>query len=137
MTKEEASESIRPVKKLVLMLTAFLSLQLYAVAPESSAIGTVAVAVGQGTITEIALEAVREEYTEEWLGKYTEDPIVSGEILSPYLSHVLPLTNPIAGLEKNSSVEILDLDGGEKVALIFHEGKIKAAYSEVPELPEL
>ncbi len=125
-------------KVAAIIAIAIAAAHLAAVAPESGSIGRVVTDVEPGSITETALAAAREPYTEEWLARYTADPIIAGEALSPYLSALLPLSNPIAGLEKDGAVELLDLDGGAKVAFIFQDGMIKAAYSsDSPQLPEL
>ncbi len=101
--------------------------ELLAAAPRSDYISSVAVSVEEGSITELALKAVREEYTESWLERYTDDPILRGEVLSPALSPSLPLSNPIAGTEKGESVQIMDLDTGTVLSLVFRDGRIIAA----------
>ena len=45
--------------------------------------------------------------------------MTAGEILSPVLSSVLPLANPIAGNEKAGAVDILDLATGSVYSFIF------------------
>lgn len=124
-------------KALLLLIIAFIP-ALYGVAPVSRKIGQVIVSIESGSISETALAAVSEPFTEDWLERYTSDPMTAGEILSPVLSSVLPLANPIAGNEKAGAVDILDLATGSVYSFIFRDGKIASCYpSYSPDSPEL
>ena len=124
-------------KALLLLIIAFIPV-LYGVAPVSRKIGPVIVSIESGSISETALAAVSEPFTEEWLERYTSDPMAAGEVLSPVLSSVLPLANPIAGNEKAGAVDILDLATGSVYSFIFRDGKIASCYpSYSPDSPEL
>ena len=121
----------------IIVLCLFLALPLAALAPVSDDIGAVAVSVEEGTITDTALRAVREEYTESWLERYAASPLIFGEAYSSLLSGLLPLGNPIAGIERNGAVDIQDLESGTELSFIFQDGRLAAVYpSKVPELPE-
>ena len=100
------------MRKALLLLIIALIPALYGVAPVSRKIGPVIVSIESGSISETALAAVSEPFTEEWLERYTSDPMAAGEVLSPVLSSVLPIANPIAGNEKAGAVDILDLATG-------------------------
>ena len=102
------------------------SFPVLAVAPISGAIGEVATEVVPGSITETALEASAELYTEQWLEKYTASPYEFGEAYSDILSDLLPLQNPIAGRERNGAVDVQDLDTGTVLSFVFQDGRIAA-----------
>ena len=126
------------MRKALLLLIIALIPALYGVAPSSRKIGPVNVSIESGSISETALAAVSEPFTEEWLERYTSDPMAAGEVLSPVLSSVLPLANPIAGNEKAGAVDILDLATGSVYSFIFRDGKIASCYpSYSPDSPEL
>ena len=121
----------------IIVLCLLLPLPLSALAPVSAEIGEVAVSVDDGSITDTALKAAREEYTESWLERYAASPLVFGEAYSSLLSDILPLGNPIAGIERNGAVDIQDLESGTVLSFIFQDGRLAAVYpSKVPELPE-
>lgn len=124
--------------RLAIIIMALISLDVHAVSPVSGKIGPVAVDIEEGSITETALSAVSEPFTEAWLDEYTSDPMMSGEILAPVLSEVLPLENPIAGEEKAGAVDILDLATGSVYSFIFRDGMIASCYpSYSAQSPEL
>ena len=126
------------MRKALLLLIIALLPALSGVAPSSRKIGPVIVSIEPGSISETALAAVSEPFTEDWLERYTSDPMTAGEILSPVLSSVLPLANPIAGNEKAGAVDILDLATGSVYSFIFRDGKIASCYpSYSPDSPEL
>lgn len=126
------------MRKALLLLIIALIPALYGVAPSSRKIGPVIVSIESGSISETALAAVSEPFTEEWLERYTSDPMAAGEILSPVLSSVLPLSDPISGEEKAGAVDILDLATGSVYSFIFRDGKIASCYpSYSPDSPEL
>ena len=126
------------MRKALLLLIIALIPALYGVAPSSRKIGPVKVSIEPGSISETALAAVSEPFTEEWLERYTSDPMAAGEILSPVLSSVLPLSDPISGEEKAGAVDILDLATGSVYSFIFIDGKIASCYpSYSPDSPEL
>lgn len=128
----------RHMRKLAFIMMALIPALIYAVSPVSGKIGPVAVGIKEGSITETALAAVSEPFTEAWLEKYTPDPMKSGEILSPVLSSALPLSNPIAGEEKAGAVDILDLATGSVYSFIFRDGRIASCYpSYASQSPEL
>lgn len=116
--------------KLLLISLAFLS-PLYAVAPVSGTVGKVQCTIVPESITETALKAATEEYTEAWLDKYAVDKISFGEAYSEILSSSLPLDNPIAGEEKNNAVTLRSLADGTILSFVFADGRI-AAVSESP-----
>ncbi len=121
----------------IIVLCLLLPLPLSALAPVSAEIGEVAVSVDDGSITDTALKAAREEYTESWLERYAASPLVFGEAYSSLLSDILPLGNPIAGIERNGAVDIQDLESGTVLSFIFQEGRLVAVYpSKAPEFPE-
>ncbi len=99
---------------------------LSAAAPVSDTIGRIQTDVREGSITEIALEAVSSPYTEEWLDAWTFDKIAFGEAYSPILSELLPFDNPVASEEKNGAVTIMDLADGTVLSFIFRNGCIWA-----------
>lgn len=99
---------------------------LHATAPVSSQIGAIAVSAAQDSITEKALRASSEPYTESWLEEYTASPYVFGEAYSSVLSTMLPFSNPVAGKERNSAVDILDLDTGSVLSFVFEDGMVAA-----------
>ena len=108
------------MRKALLLLIIALIPALYGVAPSSRKIGPVIVSIESGSISETALAAVSEPFTEEWLERYTSDPMAAGEVLSPVLSSVLPLAN------------------GSVYSFIFRDGKIASCYpSYSPDSPEL
>ena len=117
------------LKLLLILLISFSP--LYAVAPVSATVGRVQCSVVPQSITEIALKAASEEYTEAWLDEYAVDKISFGEAYSELLSASLPLDNPIAGEEKNSAVTLRSLTDGTVLSFIFQNGRI-AAISESP-----
>ena len=116
------------VRKLLVLCLSSLLFSLYAVSPVSQFLGEVQTAVVPGSITETALEAVREEYTEDWLDKYTSDPMVFAEAYSEELGRLLPFDTVLAGKEKNGGVTLLDQKSGTAVAFNFTDGKISAFY---------
>lgn len=121
-----------------LFIAILLSSPLLAVAPVSEKIGPVAVDIESGSITETALSAVSEPFTEEWLEKYTAEPMKAGEVLAPVLSSALPLDDPVAGMESSDIVDILDLTTGTVYSFLFRDGKIALCYpSYSAESPEL
>lgn len=121
----------------IIVLCLLMPLQLSALAPVSADIGVVAVSVEEGSITDTALKAVREEYTESWLERYAASPLIFAEAYSSLLSGILPLSDPIAGIERNGAVDIQDLESGTVLSFIFQEGRLAAVYpSKVPEFPE-
>ena len=111
-----------------ILMIMMLPFTLPAIAPSSGDIGEIAVYAEPGSITDVTLDAVREEYTEEWLEKYTASPYIFGEAYSPVLSDLLPLSNPVAGKESGGAVDILDLATGSITSFIFQDGKIQAVY---------
>ena len=113
-------------KTVSLICFSLLSFSLLAVPPVSRDIGEVAIRVEEGSITETALSASSEPFTEEWLEKYTSSPYVFGEAYSEVLSAVLPLSNPVAGKERNSAVDIQDLDTGTVLSFVFADGLVAA-----------
>lgn len=102
------------------------SIPLFASVPTSESIGRIATDVAEGSITEIALEAAGREYTEEWLDDYAVDKVSFGEAYSPLLSEVLPLDNPVAGMEKGGAVSLMSLSDGTVLSFIFRNGRIVA-----------
>ena len=108
-----------------------LSSSAFAAVPVSQSIGRIQCEIPSGSVTEIALAAVSEEYTEAWLDEYAVDKISFGEAYSEILSASLPLDNPIAGEEKNSAVTLRSLTDGTVLSFIFQNERI-AAISESP-----
>lgn len=114
--------------RILVLLLSFLSLSLpiFSSAPVSGTIGQVAVEIAPGSITEIAIEAAGREYTESWLDDYASDKISFGEAYSEMLSSLLPLSDIIAGEEKNNAVTIMSLADGTVLSFIFRNGRIAA-----------
>lgn len=114
--------------RILVLLLSFLSLSLplFSSAPVSGTIGQVAVEIVPGSITEIAIEAAGREYTESWLDDYASDKISFGEAYSEMLSSLLPLSDIIAGEEKNNAVTIMSLADGTVLSFIFRNGRIAA-----------
>ena len=127
-----------PMKRIAIIgLSLLLTLPVHSVAPVSEGIGAIATAVEEGSITDTALKAAQEEYTESWLERYASSPLIFGEAYSSILSGLLPMGNPIAGKEKNGAVDIQDLESGAVLSFIFQDGRIAAVYpSKASELPE-
>ena len=116
------------LKRLLLFTLLLMPLPLFSIAPKSSVIGNVQIKVEEGSITEKALQAVTSDYTEEWLETYTENPLFFGEAYSELLSNLLPLSNVIAGMEENSAVDVMSLDTGAALSLVFQNDYIAAVY---------
>ena len=103
-----------------------LSSSAFAAVPVSQSIGRIQCEIPSGSVTEIALAAVSEEYTEAWLDEYAVDKITFGEAYSEILSSALPMTNVIAGSERNGAVTLKSLDNGTVLSFIFRNGRIVA-----------
>ena len=113
-------------KKALMPIVLSIAAVLHATAPVSPQIGAIAVSAAQGSITEKALRASSEPYTESWLEEYTASPYVFGEAYSSVLSTMLPFSNPVAGKERNGAVDILDLDTGSVLSFVFEDGMVAA-----------
>ena len=110
----------------VLLFLILIITPLTAAVPVSETIGRIQTAVEEDSLTAIALEAAAEEYTEAWLDEYAVDKITFGEAYSALLSETLPLSNIIAGTEKNGAVTLKSLSDGTVITFIFLDGKINA-----------
>lgn len=101
---------------LMILLLLFPAL---AVAPVSSAIGTIGIRIEEGGISEKALEAVGKEVSVEWFEEYTTNEKLLVETFYDHLSKILPFNNPVCSLEEEGAVSLLDLDSGAVVSFTF------------------
>ena len=129
--KTTALRKNKGMKHILLLAFTLFSLPLAASVPVSATIGRVAVEIPSGSITETALKAAESEYTEAWLDEYALDKISFGEAYSELLSSLLPLSDLIAGEERNNAVTLKSLADGTVLSFVFRDGKI-AALTPVP-----
>ncbi len=109
-----------------LIVSAVLSLLPASIAPESVSIGTVAVDIREGSAEELVYKALKGEYSDEWLEKYTLSPISFALAYSEELSLLLPMDNFLISTMKNNEIKVLDQMGGSIITFIIKDGKIEA-----------
>lgn len=97
-----------------------------AVSPVSSLIGTVAVDIKEGSMEEVVYSAVREEYTDSWLGSYALSPLEFALAYSDELSGILPLDNFLLSSASGNEIKVQDRRTGMVLTFILKEGKIEA-----------
>ena len=124
--REEKELQLGIMRKLLPLLALSLLGSLGAVAPVSVALGPVQVSIEEGSLSELALEALRGEYTEEWLWEYTESPMLFAAAYSPLLHSLLPMDGVLIGEEKDGALKVLDQATGAVLSLSFCGGKLSA-----------
>ena len=111
----------------VFMAVLLSSILLFAtVAPTSSAIGKVCVSPEEGSSEYLIWTAVKDEYSDAWLEKYTSSPVPFALAYSSSLSSLLPLDNSLVSVETDGEVKVLDLESGAVITFIMKEGRIAA-----------
>lgn len=112
---------------LVFALAVLLSLPLFsAVAPLSTSIGKVSLSPVRGSAEYLVWSAVRREYSDGWLERYTSSPVPFALAYSSTLSPLLPLDNYIVSEENDGEVKVLDMESGTVITFIIKEGSITA-----------
>lgn len=109
-----------------LVVSAVLSFLSASVAPESVNIGTVAIDIKEGSAEAIIYNAMKSEYSDSWLEKYTISPISFALAYSEELSPLLPMENFLISSMKDNEIKVLDQTGGNIITFIFKDGKIEA-----------
>lgn len=113
-----------------LIVSAVLSFLSASVAPESVSIGTVAIDIKEGSAEAIVFNAVKSEYSDSWLEKYTISPVSFALAYSEELSPLLPMENFLISSMKGREIKVLDQTGGNIITFIVKDGKIEAVRVE-------
>lgn len=113
-----------------ILVFALLSLLCFAlsaaVAPASSTIGKVSLSPERGSAEYLVWSAVRRQYSDDWLERYTSSPVPFALAYSSALSHLLPLDNYLVSEENDGEVKVLDMESGTVITFIIKEGSITA-----------
>lgn len=112
------------------LVFALLSLTCFAlsavVAPVSTSIGKVSLSPERGSAEYLVWSAVRREYSDEWLERYTSSPVPFALAYSSVLSPLLPLSDYLVSVENEGEVKVLDMESGSVITFIIKEGSITA-----------
>lgn len=108
------------------LVSAVLSLLPASIAPESVSIGTVAVDIRDGSAESLIYNAMKGEYSDEWLEKYTLSPVSFALSYSEELSPLLPMDDFLVSTMKDSEIKVLDQKGRSIITFIIRDGKIEA-----------
>lgn len=115
--------------KRLLYISLFLVLftfSLTASSPYSLSIGRVAVDIKEGTDESVIYSAMREEYTEDWLERYTSSPISFALSYSDDLSSLLPMKNFLLSTSVDGRVKVLEKESGTVITFVLKDGRISA-----------
>lgn len=117
---------------LLVALVLFTLIPLYSsISPVSETLGNVCVSIEKGSEEELVYNAMRSEYTSEWLEKYalngTSFALAYSEILSP----LLPLDDFLLSTLSGSEVKVLVPESGTLLTFIIKEGRISALHKEI------
>ena len=108
----------------VVALSSFLLFS--SVSPVSSSIGKVCISPEKGSNEYLVLHAVKREYTDEWLEKYTQSPVAFALAYSSSLSSLLPLDDCLVSEENDGEIKVLDNKSGSVLTFLMKEGRIAA-----------
>lgn len=108
------------------LLALMCSVLSAAVAPVSSTIGKVSLSPERGSAEYLVWSAVRREYSDDWLERYTSSPVPFALAYSSALSPLLPLDNYLVSEENEGEVRVLDMESGSVITFIIKEGSITA-----------
>ncbi|MGN1163837.1 MAG: hypothetical protein ACI4S4_03410, partial [Candidatus Ornithospirochaeta sp.] len=101
-----------------LILVSIVFISLYAgIAPQSAKIGSVAVSIGEGSVEEMVLSAVKEDFTLFWLEKYAVSDDGFAVAYSSVLSSLLPMEEVILGTYDGEGISLYSAKDGKKVYL--------------------
>ena len=115
------------MNKRLMTLLAVLLISLFtlsAVVPVSRHVGRVNTFPDSDSITAKAIEAVRSEMDASWFETYTTGDKALIDFWSETLLDLLPLTNVIAGEEKDNAVSLYDLDKQVYISFTFNADKL-------------
>ena len=111
----------------LLSILIFSSVLLFSgIVPESSKVGRVCVDIKEGSVEEMVLCAMKEEFSLSWIGKYCDGSDAFLAAYSPLLSSILPLENIILGEFDGNGIYLYSQTKGDYLYLIIEEGKIVA-----------
>ncbi len=96
------------------------------VAPVSASIGKVCVSPKKGSSEYLVWSAVRREYSDDWLERYTSAPVAFALAYSSSLSSLLPMHNCLVSEENDGEVKVLDCEKRTVITFIIKEGRIAA-----------
>lgn len=116
------------MKKVVsLVLLIIVSFSLFSsVSPISGRIGRVCASPQKESVEEMVSKAMKSEYTDYWLEKYTLDPISFALLYSDVLSSIIPMDNFILSYFNKGEIKVLNLDSDKVLNIKIEEGKILA-----------
>ncbi len=116
------------MKRIIVFTAVFLSafLLFSSVQPVSSKIGRVCVSPEKGSSEYLVWSAVKRQYSDEWLERYTSSPVPFALSYSDSLSSLLPLDDFLVSVESDGEVKVLDRESGSVITFIIKEGRITA-----------
>lgn len=117
---------------LLIALTLFILLPLSAsISPSSHALGNVAVEIEKGSEEELVFNAMRKEYTSQWLDEYTLNSTAFALAYTDTLSSLLPMEDFLLSTLDGNEIKVLERESGTLLTIIIKEGRISALHKEI------
>ncbi len=117
---------------LLVALILFTLLPLYSsTAPVSNMLGSVCVSIEKGSEEELVYNAMRSEYTSEWLEKYALNGTSFALAYSDTLSSLLPMNDFLLSTLSGNEVKVLERGSGTLLTFIIKEGRLSALNKEI------
>ena len=124
--KEINNLTMKRLSLFLIILLCFSSFLFSGVIPVSGKVGKVCTEVKEGSVEEMVLKAMGEEFSLSWIEKYcdTSDGFLAS--YSPLLSSILPMEEIVLGLYDGNSIRLYSRKTGDCLSIIIKEGRISA-----------
>lgn len=126
--KKEKERNNLFMKRILLLLIFLLisSLLFSEIIPVSGKVGRVCTTIKEGSVEEMVLSAVKEEFSLSWIEKYCDKSDAFLAQYSPILSSLLPMEDIILGLYDGNGINLYSQKTGDYLYLVVKEGRITA-----------
>ena len=111
---------------LTIILVFSLSFLFSRVVPESAKVGRVCVEVEEGSVEEMVLRALKEEFSLSWIENYCDESDAFLAAYSETLSSILPMENVIMGEFDGNGLYFYSQDTPGCFYFVIKEGRITA-----------